>query len=131
MPAATGLFILFSLNGGYAIAGSSIAALDAAAYALYAAKATSDQEAQVMATTSSQYKDITRGGSIRNIETDVSKSDFIKNMEASGYKVTRDGNVIHLDSGGNRYTVYDSPRNGPSAQLFSGGEPVLKIRVKP
>lgn len=52
-------------------------------------------------------------------------------MEASGYKVTRDGNVVHLDNGGNRYTVYDSPKNGPSAQFFRGGEPMLKIRIKP
>ena len=130
MPAATGAFILLSLNGGYLVAGSSIAALDAAAYALYAAHETSQNDAQVMATTSSQYQDTTNPGSIRNIKTDVSKADFIKNMEASGYNVTRQGNVVFLDKGANRYTVYDSPKNGPSAQYFRGGEPVGKIRIK-
>ena len=37
IPKATGLFVLASLNGGYAIAGSSIALADAAAYTLYTA----------------------------------------------------------------------------------------------
>ena len=131
MPAATGVFILLSLNGGYLVAGSSIAALDAAAYALYATGEMNKNDAQVMGTVS-QY-DQTKGnpGSIRNVYTDVSKSDFIKNMEASGYKVTRQGNVVFLDQGANRYTVYDSPKNGPSAQYFRGGEPVVKIRIKP
>lgn len=133
MPAATGAFILLSLNGGYLVAGSSIAALDAAAYALYAVHETSQNDAQVMATVS-QY-DQTKGnpGSIRNVFTDVSKSDFIKNMEASGYKVTKSGNATILENGVNRYTVYDVARStgGPTAVRSIGGEQTLKIRLKP
>jgi RHS repeat-associated protein len=133
MPAATGVFILLSLNGGYLVAGSSIAALDAAAYALYAVHAQSENDAQVMATVA-QY-DQTKGnpGSIRNVYTDVSKSDFIKNMEASGYKVTRSGNATILENGANRYTVYDVARStgGPTAVRSIGGEQTLKIRLKP
>jgi hypothetical protein len=86
-----------------------------------------------MATTSSQYQDTTNPGSIRNIKTDVSKADFIKNMQASGYKVTTSGNATILDNGVNRYTVYDVARStgGPTAVRSVGGEQTLKIRLKP
>ena len=134
IPKAVGMFALFSLNGGFLVAGSSIAALDAAAYALYAAGAVQDQnDAPVMATVS-QY-DETKGnpGSIRNVYTDVSQSDFIKNMEASGYKVTKSGNATILENGANGYTVYDVARStgGPTAVRSVGGEQTLKIRLKP
>lgn len=55
MPKATAAFILISLNGGYAVAGSSIALLDAAAFALSAVHEQSQNDGAVMATTSSQY----------------------------------------------------------------------------
>lgn len=138
MPGFTVAFVLVSLNGGYIVAGSSIAALDAAAYALYAVHEMGKDDAQgngtqVMGSTSSQYLDITTGKSIRNIQTDVSKSDFIKNMEASGYKATRSGNVVLLDNGVNRYTVYDVAKStgGPTAVQSVAGEQTLKIRLKP
>jgi RHS repeat-associated protein len=133
MPAATAAFILISLNGGYLVAGSSIALLDAAGFALYAVHEVSQNDAAVMATTSSQYQDVTNPRSIRNIKTDVSKADFIKNMEASGYKATRSGNAVILDNGVNRYTVYDVARStgGPTAVRSVGGEQTLKIRLKP
>lgn len=133
IPKATGLFILLSLNGGYAVAGSSIALADAAAYALGALHEQSQNDAQVMASTSSQYQDTTTGRSIRNVQTDVSKADFIKNMEASGYKVTTSGNATILDNGANRYTVYDVARStgGPTAVRSIGGEQTMKIRLKP
>jgi RHS repeat-associated protein len=133
MPKATGLFFLFSLNGGYAIAGSSIALLDAAAYSLTMLHLQSESDAAVMGTTSTQIEDSTNPGGIRNIRTDVSKEDFIKNMEASGYKATRSGTAIILDNGVNRYTVYDIAKStgGPTAVRSVGGKQTLKIRLKP
>ncbi len=133
MPAATVAFILLSINGGYAIAGSSIALLDAAAFALNAVHEQSQNDAEVMATVSQYDQEQTKPGSIRNVYTDVSKSEFIKNMEASGYKVTRSGNATILDNGSTRYTVYDvaTSTKGPTAVRSIGGEQTMKIRLKP
>lgn len=136
LPKATGLFIVASLAGGYNIAmvGGPLVLADAAAFGLVTTRNMgSDSDAQVMATTSSQFQDTTNPGSIRNIKTDVSKADFIKNMEASGYKATRSGNATILDNGVNRYTVYDVARStgGPTAVRSVGGEQTLKIRLKP
>lgn len=49
----------------------------------------SQADTEVMATTSSVYQETTKGGSIRNVQTDVSKADFIKNLQDSGYKTTK------------------------------------------
>jgi RHS repeat-associated protein len=136
IPAATLWFAGTSIVGGYtitAVAGPTI--VNAAAWAIVAEHelAHSQNDAAVMATTSSQYQDTTNPGSIRNIKTDVSKADFIKNMQASGYKVTTSGNATILDNGVNRYTVYDVARStgGPTAVRSVGGEQTLKIRLKP
>jgi RHS repeat-associated protein len=90
-------------------------------------------DAQVMASTSSQYQDITTGSNVRNIQTDVSKSEFIQNLADSGYKVTRSGNVTILDNGITRYAVYDvaSSIKGITAGRSVGGVETLKIRLKP
>ena len=92
-----------------------------------------DEDPQVMGTVT-EY-DQTKGNpsSIRNVFTDVSKSDFIKNMEASGYKATKSGNATILDNGVNRYTVYDvaTSTKGPTAVRSVGGVQTLKIRLKP
>ena len=136
IPVATLWFAGTSIAGGYTItvvAGATI--INAAAWAIVAEHelARSHNDAVVMATTSSQYQDITTGGSIRNIKTDVSKADFIKNMEASGYKVTTTGNTTILDNGVNRFTVYDAAGStgGPTAVRSVAGEQILKIRLKP
>lgn len=133
MEKAMGLFAVTSVAGGYTVAVAGPLLLpNAAAYALYAAKEMgSDQDPAVMGTVYDQTKG--NPGSIRNVFTDVSKSDFIKNMEASGYNVTKSGNATILDNGVNRYTVYDVARStgGPTAVRSVGGNQTLKIRLKP
>ncbi len=130
MPAATGAFILLSLNGGYAIAGSSLALLDAAAFSLNALHEQSENDAQVMATTSNSWEVKPNPRSnFTQVHTNATKSEFIQNLRDAGYKETRAGNAVIMDNGTNRYTVYDSPKNGPSAQYFRGGESNLKIRL--
>jgi len=137
MPAATAAFILVSLNGGYAVAGSSIALLDAAAFALSAAHEQSQNDAAVMARTSSLYDDSGTSKSlqyknVREVNTDVTKSEFIDNLVQSGYKMSQQGDTTVLERGGNRYTVYDAKSGRPSAGLNIGGEgQSLKIRLKP
>jgi hypothetical protein len=76
IPKATGLFIVGSLAGGYNIAmvGGPLVLADAAAFALVAAdNMGSAIDAQVMATSSTQYQNATNPGSIRNVKTDVQK----------------------------------------------------------
>jgi RHS repeat-associated protein len=139
MPAATAAFILVSLNGGYAVAGSSIALLDAAAFALNAAHEQSQNDGAVMAGTSTLYDDSGTSKSLkyhgaRQIETDVTKSEFIDNLVQSGYKMSKQGNETILEKGGSRYTVYDVARStgNPAASLNIGGAgESLKIRLKP
>jgi hypothetical protein len=134
MPMATAAFILISANGGYAIAGSSLTLLNAAAFSLYAAgEMGKDEDAKVMGTVTQYDQTKTNPGSIRQVFTDVSKSDFIKNMEASGYKATKSGNATILDNGVTRYTVYDvaTSTKGPTAVRSVGGEQTVKIRLKP
>ncbi len=132
MPAATAAFILISLNGGYAVAGSSIALLDAAAFSLNALHEQSENDAQMMAGTQSQYEEKTKGG-IRTVESNVSKAEFIKNLVDSGYSKSQSGNATILEKGGVRYTVYDVSRStgGPTAARSIGGEQQMKVRLKP
>jgi RHS repeat-associated protein len=134
MPAAVGAFILISLNGGYMLAGSPVLLADAAAFSLYEvgemAKSSSG-ETQMMGTT---YQEITKGGSVRNVQTDVTKAEFIKNLQESGYTMTKNGPVTVLDNGSMRYVVYDVAKStgGPSAAFSRIGEgQSLKIRMKP
>ncbi len=71
---------------------------------------------------------------IRQIETDVTKSEFIDNLVQSGYKMSKQGNETVLEKGGSRYTVYDVARStsNPAASLNIGGAgESVKIRLKP
>src|SRR5207248_2602304 len=124
---------------GYAVAGSSIALLDAAAFALSAAHEQSQNDGAVMGRTSTLYDDSGTSKSlkyhgIREIETDVTKSEFIDNLVESGYKMSKQGNETVLEKGGSRYTVYDVARStgNPAASLNIGGAgESVKIRLKP
>lgn len=136
LPAATGLFILAAVGGGYNIAmiGGPIVIADAAVYGYVTVRSIGTQgDTEVMGTTSSAYQEITKGGSVRNVQTDVSKADFIKNLQESGYKMTKSGNATILDNGSTRYVVYDVAKStgGPSAAFSKAGEgQSLKIRLK-
>lgn len=44
--------------------------------------------------------------------TDITKPEFIKNLQDAGYKMTRQGNVTILDNGANKYVVYDAKPTG-------------------
>ncbi|HEU4713078.1 MAG TPA: RHS repeat-associated core domain-containing protein [Pyrinomonadaceae bacterium] len=132
MPMAVGVFALLSLNGGYMLAASPILLADAAAFSLYAVGEIGKNDAQVMMGTT--YQEITKGGSIRNVQTDVTKSEFIKNLQDGGYKMTQEGNATILDNGANKYVIYDVAKStgGPSAAYSRAGEgQSLKIRLKP
>ena len=55
-----------------------------------------------------QYDEITRGKSVRNVQTDLTKDQFIKNLEAEGFKKSTSGNVTILEKGGMRFTTLQS-----------------------
>jgi hypothetical protein len=134
IPKAVAQFALISIAGGYTVASSPILLADAAAYALYALHEQGQNDDQVMASTSNVYQEVTKGGSIRNVQTDVTRSEFIKNLTDSGYKMTKSGEITILDNGASRYVIYDVSKSigGPSAAFSKGGEgQSLKIRLKP
>lgn len=137
MPAAVGAFALLSLNGGYMLAASPILFADAAAFSLYAVgEMGKNDDAQVMGTLydDSNTSKSLRSKGIRQIDTDITKSEFIDNFVQSGYKMSKQGNKTILEKGASRYTVYDVARSTgqPSAGLNIGGEgQSLKIRLKP
>ncbi len=135
MPQATAMFVVISITGGYTVtAALGLSLPNAVGYGIYAAhKMNEDQDSTEMMGNVTQYKDITQGGSLRNVQTDISKADFIKNLTESGYKMTQSGNATILDNGVNRYAVYDvaTSTGGPSAAFSKGAGETLKIRLKP
>jgi hypothetical protein len=137
IPTATLAFALLSINGGYMLAASPVLLVDAAAFSLYSVdklRNPDDGGAPMMGTTTTLYQDSTQGGSIRNVQTDVTKAEFIQNLQGAGYKVTKSGAVTILENGTSRYAIYDvaSSTKGPSAAFSKIGEgQSLKIRLKP
>jgi RHS repeat-associated protein len=139
LPKATAFFIVASVAGGYNIAmvGGPLVIADSAAFALATLKNVQNGgggDAEMMGNISSLYDDSrTRPGSIRNVDTDVSKADFIKNLQDAGYKMTKSGNATILDNGVYRYALYDvATSTGGNTAAFSraGQGQSLKIRLK-
>lgn len=94
-----------------------------------------DADAEAMADgATSGYEDVTRPGSVKNIETDVTPQQFKDNLDAAGYtkSVSQDGTVTNYSKGDMKYSVYEksSSTGGPSVQVFKNGETIEKIRLK-
>lgn len=80
------------------------------------------------------YKDITVGKSVRNIETNVTRTDFEKSLVEDGWKksVSKDGKVTIYSKDGAQYTVRDISNQGqPTAEYWAKGatEVTTKIRL--
>jgi hypothetical protein len=84
---------------------------------------------------SCRYEDTTTGNSIQNRTTDVTRSEFEKNLNGSGFNktVSKDGHVSIFDNGvGQRYTLRNYSNHGsPTAEFFNNGQRLVKIRLKP
>jgi RHS repeat-associated protein len=136
MPMAVAAFTLLSLNGGGLFVGSPILLRNAIAFSLFAVGELGKEEegeTPVMGNVT-QYEETTRGKSVRNVQTDTTKEEFIKNLEAEGFKKTTSGNVTILEKGDTRFAVYNTSRSGgvPSAAKSTSGQgQSLKIRLKP
>lgn len=85
--------------------------------------------------TVSKTEDVTKGRSILNRQTDVTKGEFVQNLEKSGFtrSVSKDGTVTNLEKGGLRYSIRDTSKStgGPSVDVFKNGEMVMKYRLLP
>ena len=82
----------------------------------------------------SEYTDITTGGSIRNVRTDVGKAEFEANLVESGYvqSLSKDGKADIFSKDGARYTVREDSNAGyPTAEYVPAGSPrgTIKIRL--
>ena len=86
---------------------------------------------------SSLYDDVTRAGSrVANRATDVTKSQFEKNLMDSGFtrSLSRDGKAIILEKDGAKYILRDGAKStgGPTADFYKAGSTSadMKIRLK-
>jgi len=81
----------------------------------------------------SDFINITKKGSVPNIQTNVSAADLGKNLEANGFTKTTasDGTPIYT-KGNTQYTVYPKSNStgGPTAQVKINGAVVEKIRLQ-
>lgn len=82
----------------------------------------------------SDYIKITKGTSIPNRQTKVTRMEFESNLISSGFTKTlsKDGKVSIFDNGKTKYTVRDfsSSIGGPTAEIIQNGETTLKIRLE-
>jgi len=80
------------------------------------------------------YIDTTRGGSVRNITTNVTPDEFGKTLESNGFtkSVSADGKATNYSKGNTKYSVYPNATStgGPSAQVIKDGKTIAKIRLK-
>ncbi|WP_413066561.1 RHS repeat domain-containing protein [Siminovitchia sp. 179-K 8D1 HS] len=82
----------------------------------------------------SLYKDITKRGSIKNRETNISMREFEKNLRRNGYKKSVHGKgVITMEKNGNKYSLRNHSKSGrPTAEFIPKGrkKATLKIRFR-
>jgi len=86
----------------------------------------------------SAYSNVSRSRSVLNIASDVTKSEFITNLEKNGYAraLSRDGKALILrNSAGEHYVVRDVAKSvtGPTADYYNAASKAInaKIRLKP
>ena len=71
----------------------------------------------------SKYKDITKGGSVRNIETDVTAQQFRTNLLESGWVRSQAGNAELFTKNGARYALYPASfqHGRPNRGIYAAG----------
>jgi hypothetical protein len=82
------------------------------------------------------YRDSTKGKSVQNTDTNLTKDQYIKELEGKGYKgsPSKDGKVTNFNKDGSntRYSVRDSSKSGdkgPTAERLVNDKVVEKIRL--
>jgi hypothetical protein len=84
---------------------------------------------------SSLYDDVTRAGSrVANRATDVTKSQFDKNLIDSGFtrSLSKDGKAIILEKDGARYILRDGAKStgGPTADFYKAGSTSADLKIR-
>ncbi|MCP9612907.1 RHS repeat domain-containing protein [Coprobacter tertius] len=130
------------VGGGAAVAGAAVAT-HGATMINNAVKSVVKGEGRIDAAngsgTSSKYENVTKSSrgksSTTNIKTDVTKKEFGKNLENSGYKKTlsKDGKADIYTKGDKKYSVRDynsSDHNGPTADYAEKNKVKKEIRLE-
>jgi len=83
----------------------------------------------------SLYDDITRAGSrVANRATDVTKSQFEKNLIDSGFtrSLSKDGKAIILEKNGVKYILRDGAKStgGPTADFYKPGSSAADLKIR-
>jgi hypothetical protein len=81
----------------------------------------------------SLYQNITTGRSVKNIQTDVSKKTFEKNLESSGWSKTSRGEINTYSKDGAKYTTRNESNQGSKTADYtpnSQKKASVKIRLK-
>ncbi|QUW02599.1 hypothetical protein J8C06_09645 [Chloracidobacterium validum] len=84
---------------------------------------------------SSLYDDVTRAGSrVANRATDVTKSQFEKNLIDSGFtrSLSKDGKAIILEKDGAKYILRDGAKStgGPTADFYKAGSTSADLKIR-
>jgi RHS repeat-associated protein len=85
--------------------------------------------------TASLYDDVTRAGSrFANRATDVTKSQFEKNLIDSGFtrSLSKDGKAVILEKNGARYILRDGAKStgGPTADFYKPGSSSIDLKIR-
>lgn len=82
----------------------------------------------------SKYVDITKGGSVANRATDVTRSQFERNLTDAGWarSVSKDGKVTIFEKDGSRYMVRDNAKStgGPTADFYKAGSDKADLKIR-
>jgi RHS repeat-associated protein len=82
---------------------------------------------------SSSYVNITSPSSgVTNIATNVSKADFEATLSSNGWQksVSKDGAAANFTKAGAKYSVRNSPKNGPTADFYKAGSTKITLKIR-
>lgn len=82
----------------------------------------------------SKYVDITKGGSVANRATDVTREQFERNLTDAGWNrsVSKDGKVTIYEKDGSLYKVRDNAKStgGPTADFYKSGSDKINLKIR-
>ena len=92
------------------------------------------QEMAVALGAASQYNDITKGNSVKNIQTDVKRADFESNLSANGWNksTSKDGLTTIYEKDGAKYVIRDNAKSTgtPTADFYKAGSNEVNIKIR-
>ena len=84
--------------------------------------------------TSSKYENITKGRSVQNRGTDVSREEFEQNLRDAGWNESKsaDGKTTIFEKDGARYAVRDNAKStgGSAADYYKPGSSSIDVKIR-